>query len=360
MGRIENLRNGYLFFAICAAIGVTGCGGGGHASSLQHVPPEAGRPALPASAFPDASGKTLREVLKATDKPLTQAGLLAEPTAMVFYGGRNRYPVQITTKSGTPVQSVDVALYLAEVPSPSSGTHHAGKAPSAQAQVKALDNRAEGPFPARMETLATEARFTASSTTEDPRSATVVYVGALDFPRDGEWRVGAVVKDGNETFSALLPNISVGEFRRVPRVGQPAPQIHTPISRFLKGEAGSVSTRNPPSTLNEVDFASVLGKKPVVLVFASPKFSWNRTGGPTLDVAEQVAAEVGKRATFINVEIYNHNDPGDGVRPQVRAYHLPSEPWVFAINRSGQVTAEAEGAVGVSEMKALVKKALAQ
>ena len=35
------------------------------------------------------------------------------------------------------------------------------------------------------------------------------------------------------------------------------------------------------------------------------------------------------------MEIYNDNDPSKGVRPQVRAFHLPSEPWLFAINREG-------------------------
>ena len=36
------------------------------------------------------------------------------------------------------------------------------------------------------------------------------------------------------------------------------------------------------------------------------------------------------------MEIYNDNDPSKGVRPQVRAFHLPSEPWLFAIDRDGR------------------------
>jgi hypothetical protein len=282
-----------------------------------------------------------------------------EAPAMVFYKRRNRYPIQITTRTEYPVDDVDVALYLAKVPTPKPQRHLDGKAPLAQAQTQALDNPAQGPFPARMETLATQPQFTARSTMADPRSATVVYVGSLDFPTDGEWRVAAVVRDGNETASTLLPTVSVGEFTSVPKVGRRAPLIHTPTPASVGGNLKAISTRRPPATMNEVDFASILGRKPIVLVFASPKFSWNHTAGPTVDVAEQVRGRFDGRVAFVNVEIYNDNDPNKLTRPQVRAYRLPSQPWLFAINREGRIVDEVEGATGVAELTRLAKQALA-
>lgn len=343
--------------ALCALV-LAGCGGD-TASSSGYKPPKVGRAAPPASLFPDASSKTLRQVLKSTDGPLSKLGLRVEPTAMVFYKGRNRYPIEITTKDEFPVDSVDVAVYLAKVPKPKSGKRHVGKAPTGEAQSLALERPAQGPFPAHMSTLATRPRFTASSTAEDPRSATVVYVSNLDFPTNGEWRVAAVVKDGNETFSTTLPSVSVGEFSHVPKVGQRAPLIHTPTAASAGGNLATISTRRPPDTMNEVDFASALGRKPILLAFASPKFSWNRTAGPTVDVAEQVRHRFKGQAAFINVEVYNNNDPGKGPRPQVRAYHLPSEPWLFAIDRQGRVVGKVEGPIGVAELTQLVKGALA-
>jgi hypothetical protein len=297
-------------------------------------------------------------VLESTDAPLSTLGLTVEPTAMVFYAGRNRYPIQITTKDGTPVDDVEVAIYLAKMPPPKSGGRHAGKASAAQAQTLALDTPAQGPFPARMDTLRTDPAFTSKSTAEDPHSATAVYVDSLTFPTNGEWRVAAVVKDGNETFSTTLSTVSVGEFHRVPKVGQLAPPIQTPTATSASGNLATISTRQPPSAMNEVDFASVLGRKPVVLMFASPKFSWNRTAGPTLDVAEEARHRFKDRAVFINVEIYNDNDPNKGVRPQVRAFHLPSQPWLFAINRHGRIVGEIEGAVGMTELTQLVNRAV--
>ena len=60
------------------------------------------------------------------------------------------------------------------------------------------------------------------------------------------------------------------------------------------------------------------------------------------------------------MEIYNDNDPSKGVRPQVRAFDLPSEPWLFAIDRRGTISSVVEGAFGVEAMTAAVKKAVAE
>lgn len=347
---------GLLPMAAACAVVLAGCGGDASSSS-GYEPPIVDRPAPPAGQFPDASGKTLRQVLNATDGSVGSLGLHMEPTATVFYKGRNRYPIQITSDE-TPVDSVDVALYLAKVPAPKPRNNLGEKGSLAQAQAQALDGSAQGPFPARVDTLATEPQFTARSTMEDPRSATVVYAGSLDFPTDGEWRVGAVVRDGEETGSVVLPTVSVGEFDRIPKVGQRPPPIHTPTAASVGGDLEAISTRRPPATMNEVDFASALGREPILLVFASPKFSWNRTAGPAVDVAEQVRERFKDQAAFIAVEIYNDNDPGKGTRPQVRAFNLPSQPWLFAIDRQGRVVGEIEGAIGVTELTRLVKQAV--
>jgi hypothetical protein len=60
------------------------------------------------------------------------------------------------------------------------------------------------------------------------------------------------------------------------------------------------------------------------------------------------------------MEIYNENDPGRGVRPQVRAFHLPSEPWLFTIDRNGVVSSVVEGAFGKELLDASVQKAVSE
>ena len=104
----------------------------------------------------------------------------------------------------------------------------------------------------------------------------------------------------------------------------------------------------------------MLGKEPILLLFATPKFCQSRVCGPVVDVAQQVQHEFEGKANFIHMEIYNENDPSQGVRPQVRRFHLPTEPWLFAINREGVVSATIEGGFGTELMDKTVEKVIAE
>ncbi len=153
----------------------------------------------------------------------------------------------------------------------------------------------------------------------------------------------ASIKQGDKLTATLLPSAVVGEFTKIPRPGQTAPLIHTPTPASVGGDLSKITTRIPPDTQNRVDYADVLGKEPILLLFATPQFCQSRVCGPVVDVAEQVKQLYGDKAAFIHMEIYNDNDPSKGVRPQVRAFHLPSEPWLFAIDRQGRDPLGARG-----------------
>jgi hypothetical protein len=331
---------------------VVGCGGdAGPASSAA---PAENRPAPPRSAFPSAEGKSLADVVNMTDGP---SELVVSPAAMAFYRGENRYPFGVFERDRAQVPNAEVALYFAKVPRPQKTKgSKAGKGPVARARDEALNGPAIGPFPAAIETLATQPAFRAKTTVDDPDAAGVVYSTKVNFPSDGEWRIAALVKRGDEVKATLLPSAVVGEFKEVPRVGQRAPLIHTPTAAEAGGDLEKVTTRIPPDTQNEVDYADALGREPIVLLFATPQFCQSRVCGPVVDVAEQVKQLSGDKAAFIHMEIYKDNDPSKGVRPQVRAFHLPGEPWLFAIDRDGTIGAEIEGAFGVDLLTRVVEE----
>jgi hypothetical protein len=75
-----------------------------------------------------------------------------------------------------------------------------------------------------------------------------------------------------------------------------------------------------------------------------------------VDVAEQVKRDSGGDVAFIHQEIYRDNDPNKGVRPPVADFDLPSEPWLFVIDRSGRVSTAIEGAFSVEELQAAVDR----
>jgi hypothetical protein len=342
---------------LAAAVLAGGCGAGSD-SSTSTAGTVASHPAPPKSAFPSADGKTLEEVVKAADG---HAELVVSPAALAFYPGRNRYPFGVFHPDRSQVDDAQVALYVARVPSAkpkseAAQTAEQKKGAVARARREALEAPATGPYPAAIESLSTLPAFRAQTTSTDPDAASSVYTTEVDFPSNGEWRIAALIKQGDETVATLLPSATVGGFKGVPKVGEKAPLIHTPTPSDVGGDLSKITTRIPPDTQNRVDYADVLGKEPIFLLFATPQFCQSRVCGPVVDVAEQVKEQYGDKAAFIHMEIYNDNDPSKGVRPQVRAFHLPSEPWLFAIDRKGTIRAVVEGAFGVEELTRVVKE----
>ena len=131
--------------------------------------------------------------------------------------------------------------------------------------------------------------------------------------------------------------------------------VHTPTV----GEVSNISqidTRVPPDDMHSDDLADVLGKKPVVLLFATPALCQSRVCGPVTDIAEQVKQEFGDRVAFIHQEVYNNNQINDGPRPQMTAYGLSTEPWLFAIDRTGKVSTVLQGPFSVQELEAALQK----
>jgi hypothetical protein len=340
---------------------VAGCGGDSDSTDSTDGPvgKVESRPAPPKSDFPSPEGRTLRELLKAADGP---AELVVSPAALAFFKGKNRYPFGVFERDRTQIPDAEVALYFAKTPKPEPGakSKSGNKGQAAKAQAQALDQPAVGPFPASIESLVTQPAFRALTTSDDPDAASVVYSTKLDFLSDGEWRIAALVKEGDEVKGTLLPSAVVGEFSGIPQPGQKAPKIHTPTAGDVGGDLAQITTRIPPDTQNKVDYADALGKEPIVLLFATPQFCQSRVCGPVVDVAEQVKEEYGDKAAFIHMEIFNDNDPSKGVRPQVRAFNLPSEPWLFTIDRQGTVSAVLEGAFGLEALTTAVKKAVGE
>ena len=184
----------------------------------------------------------------------------------------------------------------------------------------------------------------------------MAYVSDMRFQRPGEWRILAVIKRDDGTVASLLPSIEVGDYARIPDVGERPPRIHTPTASDV-GNLGEIDTRIPHDTMHADDLFDVLGERPTVLLFATPALCQSRVCGPMVDIAEQVHSENPDDVAFIHVEVYNDNDPNKGIRPELRAYGLHTEPWLFVMDGSGRVSTRIEGAFSVGDLEAAVEKA---
>ena len=318
-----------LLSALALASG--GCGGDDEPSTSGEPPTEA-----PSAAdFPEPGNESIDELIASVGETNE---IIAAPAGPVFVPGQTRVAFGLFDVAGPQIDDADVAVYL----------------------ESSKGGKVEGPYTARTESLEVQSAYKADSAGEG--DATSVYVAEVPPLKLGEYRAIAVIRDDEGTLAATNFQIALNvvEQPRIPAKGEPAPSVHTPTLDDV-ADVSEIDTRTPPSTMHSEDLADVLGKKPVVLLFATPALCQSRVCGPVVDVAEQVKAEFGDDVAFIHMEIYvdNQYDPKNpDLRPQVKAFGLPTEPWLFLIDKDGKIASRIEGAFSVSELENEVSKLL--
>jgi hypothetical protein len=310
-----------------------GCGSGG-AKEGAKAPPPVARP----QDFPKANGSTLSELARRVG----QTGPILSPSVSVLQPGRDRFGFALFDRSRAQIGAAPAAIYIAPL----------GGGP------------ARGPYLARYESLSVKTPYLSKTVAQDPDSAMSVYAAEVRFPKPGLYQALGIARLDNRLVAASQSGtpIQVVEKSPVPDVGQKAPRIHTPTKASVGGDLSKIDTRVPPDSMHDVDFADVVGKKPVILVFATPRLCQSRVCGPVVDIAEQVKAEHPDGAAFIHQEIYRNNTIARGCvplkrpaaqcfQPQVVRWKLPTEPWLFAIDRRGRIVDRIEGAYSVRELE---------
>ncbi|HWK25682.1 MAG TPA: hypothetical protein VNS09_03920 [Solirubrobacter sp.] len=328
-----------LLLALIAA----GCGSGSDAAQrdpVQNVPSENGvREGVKAAATPDeaafpaAGGKTLQQLADT----MTAGPSLAVASSVFTTPGQTRMAFGMIAADGTPIYG-PTAIYVAPTPG----------------------DQAVGPFVAPADVLLTDPRYRSkqAATTQDPFVA--VYAAEVEFPARGKYAVLATTKtsDGKLVGATGQVDVSSKKADPIPEVGSKAPKVHTETLASAGGDVTKIDTRDPPSDMHKVDFADVVGKKPVALLFATPQLCQSRVCGPVTDIELQMQSKYGDRMDFIHQEVYNNNQINDGLREPLREFHLPTEPWLFVVNAKGVITARLEGSIGVHQFEEAVKSGL--
>jgi hypothetical protein len=320
-----------------AAFAVGGCGGGGSDPSASQAQPRLARVAN----FPKPSNRSFRELIG----HMLQGPVLAQSTP-VLEPGRNRFGFALFDRGNRQIGDLEVVLYVS----------------------RGLDETAHGPYPARYEPISVKPQFQSQTSAQDSNAAHAVYVSKVMFRSSGSYVVSAVAKLDNKLVATSPAQVTVRPAASLPNVGDRAIAVHTPTVASAHGNVKSIDTRVPPDDMHDVDLVDALKRhRPTVLLFATPALCQSRVCGPVTDVTEQVKSEYGDHADFIHMEIYQDNDVNKGVRPQVAQWGLCTrqgksvvcnEPFLFTINRRGNVVAQLQGAFSVSELEDAVRKAL--
>lgn len=306
---------------------VTGCGGSGDGEGAASATETTA--AVPA-AFPTADGQSLEQV----------AGKLPEgpvfaPSTSVMRVGDNRVGFVLFDEGRKRVDASSAALYTAR---PDGTDVH-------------------GTFVAGRQSLQVKPQYRSAQTTADLADGDTIWVATVPFERRGDRVIFALAEVDGELQRTSPFEFKVGAKGGPPDVGDKAIDITTLTGADVGGDYERLSTRvPPPKGMLQDNFSDVLGKRPVVLQFATPALCQTRVCAPVVDIAEQVRAESGDGVVFIQQEIYNDNDPNKGFRKQVGQWRLPTEPWIFVIDREGEVVARFEGAFSAEELTAAVKQ----
>jgi hypothetical protein len=324
---------------VCA---LAGCGGDGGDSDdpVSRVPAEGGlqervRAAsqVDTSSFPSAEGKTLNQLAEEIrGGGSTEVGLATS----VFTVGRQRLAFGMIDDQGQFVYGPSV-VYVAPTP----------------------DDQARGPFAAPADVLVTEGRYRSRQAAEEGDPFAAVYQSQVRFGRPGDWAVLAVTQTGN-TYVAAPGRVRVTTSKqdRIPDVGEAAPKVATDTLETVGGDEDLLDTRVPPSDMHEQSFDQVVGKKPVALLFATPQLCQSRVCGPVTDIALQMKAKYGDKVEFIHQEVYEDNDPQQGLRRPLQDFRLPTEPWLFVVGADGRITARLEGSFGLRAFDDALQTAL--
>jgi hypothetical protein len=322
-----------VLLALVALLLFAGCGGGDD-SAEEEAPP-----APRAEDFPKADGKGLDDLMAELGGGPAGSGLVLAPSGLEFRTGDARVGFALFRPDRSQVTDASVAIYVARP----------GGAP------------ARGPYLARYESLEVKPQFQSRQTSADPDAAKSIYTAEVPFEEPGRYQMIGVAKQGGKLVVATTPMAGI-EVKKasgdpIPAVGERPPAIHTPTKDDAAGNIASIDTRLPPSSMHDADFADVLGRKPVMLLFATPQLCQSRVCGPVVDIAEQVKAETDADVEFIHMEVFRDNRIDRGLRPQLAAFRLRTEPWLFTFDRSGKVAARIEGAFSERELEDAIAKA---
>lgn len=286
-----------------------------------------------AADFPAVRGRTLDAIAQSLAGTGTEVGLATS----VFVPGTNRVAFGVLSEENETVYG-KTAVYVADAP----------------------DEVARGPYPAPADLLLTDSAYRSkqAATEQDPFAA--VYATDVELRKAGTTPMLVVTKlrDGRLVGAGTELRVVPRAKDKVVAVGERAPKVRTDTRTAAAGDLDAIDTRSPHDDMHDVDLADVLGRKPVALLFATPQLCQSRVCGPVVDIAAQLKATYGDRIAFIHQEVYVDNDPNKGLREPLQRYGLPTEPWLFVIDRAGTVTARLEGSFGFDAMKSALETGL--
>lgn len=323
-------RSSTALLSIVAAMLLAACGGDSSDNAEETTTfsqDEAAAAAPDVASFPAAKGRTLRDLAA-----VASAGTTLAPATQHYELGTSRFAFGLLGKGGEFIYA-PTAVYIARSP----------------------ESKATGPFVAPTDSLITQTAFRSKQAATEESALASIYSTEVVLPEKGDYSVLVLTRLDDQLIGDTS-ELTVDPDEAIPAIGEQTAAVET--DTVAKAPIDQIETREPPDTMHEVDFADVVGERPVALLFATPALCESRVCGPVTDIAEQLKQEYGDEVEFIHQEVFVDNDPAKGLREPLERFALDTEPWLFTFDAEGRVAARLEGSFGLGEFKAAVDAAL--
>jgi hypothetical protein len=289
-------------------------------AALQRLAAGLAVPLLAACSAPAAPSPTATNPLV---KPKAAAGvpLTAVLASAEVAVGRNRLGLGLIDARNQPIVAGDVLVEYFKV-DPQAGT--AQKRSEATAIFRSVEIPSRG-----------------------------IWVTTPTFEEPGPWGAQVSVQQaGAAPLSARL-TFEVRPAFSAPGYDQPAPRSATPSLALVNGDAARICSASPPCDLHDLSIQAALesAQRPMVVLFATPAICTSATCAPELSAVQALRDRHDERASFVHVEIYTYPFEDLKPAPSVEEWRLPSEPWVFVVDRQGIVRDRFEGAAPLEELE---------
>lgn len=194
-----------------------------------------------------------------------------------------------------------------------------------------------------------------------------LYVTYGEFPDAGPWgaEIKAVLPDGRAAIPQRV-RFEIAPKAKGLAVGEAPPPTANRTLATVSEISKLTSDPQPDPALYRmtVDEAAKSGR-PTVVTFSTPAFCQSRICGPVIEEVKLARAKWGDRVNFIHIEVYAYDDQAGGfdqseLGPEMQAWNLATEPWVYVLGADGKVAERMEGSVTLQELDPILSRVVGE
>ena len=214
-----------------------------------------------------------------------------------------------------------------------------------------------------------------------------VHVASIDFDMSGMWGLEATGTVNGSELEGQDITFSVRDNPESPAIGAPAPRSVQPVLKDVADIRELDTSADPIPEMHDKTIAeAVTSGKPTAIAFATPAFCTSQLCGPAKEIFDAMFQAYGGQLNFVHVEPYELEQaragtalcpiaimnvayaaspsegcpavPPDQLPPADQSWNLSTEPWVFVVDKDGNLAAKFESAFSEQELEDALKSVL--